>query len=115
MAMIRVSIGACAVAMASLAPGPQNGQFFPPISADASRVWGQYLEGTELRMKHELDSAKGFLALDFTPSGPADRQSVLAGQMPISKVTTLWQNGTAINVPDSWVHHWRGAILLKSV
>jgi hypothetical protein len=88
-------------------------QMFPPLSPDATRVWGQYLQLTRQRIDGELASAKGFLALDNRPSGAVDRQNVIAGQMPIVEVTTLWPNGTHINVPDNWVHHWRGTILLR--
>jgi hypothetical protein len=30
-------------------------------------------------------------------------------------MTTRWENGTEVNVPDHWVHHWRGAVLLAGV
>jgi hypothetical protein len=90
-------------------------QYFPPLSTDASRVWGQYLMLTEQRMATELSSPKGFLVLDFTPAAAADRQSALAGQIPVAELATLWPNHTSINVPDNWVHHWRGAVFIPGV
>jgi hypothetical protein len=113
--LTRATVCALLLAVAGAHAAPQPDRFFPPLSTDASRVWGQYLTVTEERMARELSAPKGFLALDFMPSAIADRQAVLGGKMPVAEVTTLWANGTTINVPDNWVHHWRGAVLIPGV
>jgi len=90
-------------------------RYFPPLSKQASDYWGHYVDLTKKRIDDELAGPKGFLGLDSTPTGPADRQAISAGQIPITELTTLWPNKTKINVPGNWVHHWRGAVLIPGV
>lgn len=87
-------------------------RYFPPLTKDAETVWGHYLLRTQERIERELSAPTGFLALDFTPTRDADRQAVLAGEMPVTELTTLYPNNTKINVPGNWVHHWRGVVLI---
>jgi hypothetical protein len=115
LSLTRPVVCALALAIVGAQSAPQPDQFFPPLSKQASTVWGQYLTATEERRARELSDPKNFLALDFTPGGGAARQAILAGNMPIGEVATLWQNKTKINVPNNWVHHWRGAVLIPGV
>lgn len=106
----------CALALAVAGVGAQSAtppdRYFPPLSKDASDYWGHYLDLTRQRIDGELSSAKGFLGLDSTLTGAADRRAILAGEIPVTELRTLWPNKTTINVPGNWVHHWRGAVLI---
>ena len=88
---------------------------FPPLAADKAAGWKQYATLTEQRIASELRDGKRFLAMDFGSTGAADRQAVLAGQVPISQMLTKLANGSEMDIPDGWAHHWRGAVLLRGV
>lgn len=115
LSLTRPVVCALALAVAGVQPAPRPDQFYPPLSKKASDVWGRYVDITQERMAKELSDATRFLALDFTPGGGAARTVILAGDMPIGEVATLWENKTTINVPNNWVHHWRGAVLIPGV
>jgi hypothetical protein len=87
-------------------------QAFPPLKAETSAGWSQYTAATEQRIATELKSTDRFLALDFTSTGIGERQAVLHGEMPVAQMFSTKANGKTIDVPDAWVHHWRGAVLL---
>ncbi|HEX5069904.1 MAG TPA: hypothetical protein VFV78_06775 [Vicinamibacterales bacterium] len=98
-----------AVALPSAAP-PADGLY--PLAAKTAAAWAEYLKVTEFRIKNELEAPARFLALDFASRPTDDRQAVLSGKIPVAEMITVWQNGTEVTVPDHWVHHWRGAVLL---
>ena len=94
---------------------PQPNGFYPPLPSKAESAWAEYLKVTEYRINHELGAPTRFLALDFAPTALADRQAVQRGEIPVAQLTARWENGTTVSVPDHWVHHWRGAVLLSGV
>jgi hypothetical protein len=112
--LTRAVLVVIAVAAAIPEAAPRADSLYP-LPSKAATAWAEYLKVTEFRIKNELESPGGFLALDFATGGDADRQAVLSGKIPVAEVNTVWQNGTAVTVPDHWVHHWRGAVLLPGL
>ncbi len=89
---------------------------FSPVLPDRTTAgWTAYVAATEQRISREMKAAPRFLALDFGTSAAADRAAIRAGQMPVAPIQTVRANGGEIDVPDGWVHHWRGAILIPHV
>jgi hypothetical protein len=78
------------------------------------RAWTAYVDATERRIASELASAKGFLALDFQPPAEAksERQSVLSGQIPVTRIETAGPGGAKIEVAGGMIHHWRGSVFI---
>ncbi|HUL72511.1 MAG TPA: hypothetical protein VLT86_05380 [Vicinamibacterales bacterium] len=74
--------------------------------------WTAYVTATEERMARELSAPGGFLAVDFTSSGAADRQAALAGGVVVRPVETVDASGDALGVPSAMVHHWRGLVFI---
>ena len=103
------------MALLGAAISAQPDKSLPPLKPGTAEGWRQYAEATKQRIDRELQSSKGFLALDFTATAAADRSAVLSGQMPITKVLSVRPDGRAIDVPDAWVHHQRGAALIPGV
>src|SRR5262249_23941541 len=60
-----------------------------------------YVAATERRLTKELL--------------PADRKSVLAGEVVVREATTENPQGEALSVPSAMVQHWRDAVLIPHV
>jgi hypothetical protein len=101
-------VGFVGAAVASQAPDG-----FPPLRAQTTAGWNQYAAATGQRVDRELKAAQGFLALDFGPSPAESRRAVLRGEMPVAEMRTTGPGGRSIEVSDAWVHHWRGAVLIR--
>ena len=86
---------------------------FPPLEPETAAGWRQYAWLTGQRIDRELKSPQGFLALDFAATAGAERQAVLSGQMPIASMLSVRADGRSADVPGGWVHHWRGAVLIR--
>jgi len=102
-------------ALLGAAPPAQPQQVFPPLPAATADGWRHYTAVTEQRIDRELRDAKRFLTIDFQPTAGVDRRSILAGQMPTASMTSRRADGLEVEVPDGWVHHWRGAVLIPGV
>jgi hypothetical protein len=87
----------------------------PVLPGRTSAGWDHYVAATEQRIDREMKAAPRFLALDFGPSAAADREAILGGQMPVAQMPTASANGSGIDVPGAWAHHWRGAVLIPHV
>jgi hypothetical protein len=87
------------------------------LKAETSRAWGAYVRATESRVRSELSSQKGFLALDFQPrqKALAERNEIRAGEVPVTRMESLDENGKRISVPSGMIHHWRGSIFIPGV
>jgi hypothetical protein len=103
------------VAFAGAAAAPAPAVVSPVLPKGTSAGWSQYVAATEQRIGGELNTGSRFLVLDFGPSAAADRQAIQAGQMPVAPMRSLRPDGGPIDVPDAWVHHWRGAVLVPGV
>lgn len=113
--LARVALCAVWVAVAGAQSAPVAGNPYPPLPSKAADYWGEYIKVTRDRIDGELAAQTGFLALDFTRDSAADRRAVMSGEIPVTAVKMRWKNGTEVTVPDHWVHHWRGAVLLQGV
>ena len=87
----------------------------PDLSRQTLAAWNLYVDVTRQRIDREMAAAPRFLALDFAASAVADRAAILAGEMPVAEAHSLKPNGSVLEVPDAWVHHWRGAVLIPRV
>jgi hypothetical protein len=87
----------------------------PDLPRKTEAAWTQYADATRKRIDREMADASRFLALDFGASAPADRAAALVGEMPVAETRTVKSDGGALDMPDAWVHHWRGAVLIPRV
>jgi putative flippase GtrA len=81
------------------------------------KAWMDCVEASEQHIESELSSKKGFLVLDFqNPSySAAERQSVLSGKIPVSRMPACRKNDEKMHVPDGMIHHWRGSVFIPGV
>ena len=77
------------------------------LRPETVKAWSLYASATERRIEHELASNRGFLALDFLTqkAGSDERKALLAGEIPVVKMTTVDPKGEKIDVPSGMVHH----------
>lgn len=99
------------VGAAAASQAPADG--FPPLRPEITAGWNQYAAATGQRIERELKAPQGYLALDFDASSAETRRAVLRGEMPVAQMRTTRADGNSIDVPDAWVHHWRGAVLIR--
>ena len=78
-------------------------------------AWTAYVSATERRIARELESPRGFLALDYVQDAAAERQAVLGGASVVRKMDTIDSRGGRMAVPSALVHHWRGDVLIPGV
>jgi hypothetical protein len=113
--MIRLSLFAAAAILAVDlgAAAPTGGAEFPPIDKSVKSAWKRYIAAAERRISVETADPVRFLAMDFVKSPAAARQAAVTGRVPVSEMAAeRGVDGRELDVPDAWVHHWRGAILL---
>jgi hypothetical protein len=79
----------------------------------AAAAWDRYVKSTEARRGRERPDSGRFLASDFEPNGAAVRAALMRGDLVIEEVELGRAERDA--VPDSTVHHWRGAVLVRGV
>ena len=77
--------------------------------------WTDYVNATESRIRHELASPSGFLAMDFGRDVGVDRHAALGGTVVVQRMETTDAHDRKIAVPSALVHHWRGAVLIPGV
>ena len=107
-------VAAAAMTSVVIASAPRPS--FPPLGDRLEAGWQRYVAATERRIARETADPGRFLSIDFGSSASRDRQSVLAGGIPIASMPEPSdERGKTIDVPDGWVHDWRGAILIPGV
>jgi len=96
-----------------LASSPSRGDA-AELQPATVRAWAAYVEAAERRIAAELQSARGFLALDFQPAAEAalERKAVFAGGIPVIKMRAGDAAGVTIPVPGGMIHHWRGSVFI---
>jgi hypothetical protein len=80
--------------------------------------WSAYVSATEDRVRRELESPRGFLAMDFLEpeDAAAERRQVLGeGVALMRKMQNSNSQGRRMTVPGALVHHWRGAVFIPGV
>lgn len=79
--------------------------------------WQRYVRATEARIDRELASDQRFLGIDFEEASKAraDRQTVLSGQVVLTRMAEQGHNAEQINVRGGLINHWRGTIFVPSV
>jgi len=90
------------------AAGVDAAQLYPETAV----AWSAYVSATESRIGRELESSRGFLALDFVRDAAADRRQVLGGDVVVEKMETIDAQGRKMAVPSALVHHWRGEVFI---
>ena len=87
------------------------------LNEETIEAWDTYVAATESRRAEELASPKKFLALDFREDGKSERErrELFEGQIPVTRMTTLNNQGKKIEVPRGMIHHWRGAVFIPGV
>ena len=78
------------------------------------RAFDAYARAVEDRGRRELSAGRGFLSSDFQDRAlaPALRRAIVAGNVPITRVSEQDRDAREIEVPDGLINHWRGAILV---
>ena len=88
-------------------------RMFPPLAADKEAGWKTYATLTEQRIaRNSVTRVASWRWISEPLAAPIARRSS-PGRCPSSQVQTKQANGSEIDVPDGWVHHWRGAVLLR--
>lgn len=82
---------------------------------EAVAAWSRYVSVTESRIQRELESPRGFLAIDFLQDAPSLRRDVLAGGIVIEKGQSVDAQGRSLTVPSALIHHLRGDILIPGI
>jgi hypothetical protein len=78
-------------------------------------AWTAYVSATQSRIQHELESPRGFLAMDFVRDAAAERRAALSGAVVVQKMETIDARDQKMAVPSALVHHWRGDVLIPGV
>ena len=92
---------------------------FPPaaeaakLKAEAAQGFEQYVQRTEQRIQHEVQSARTFLRLDALSGVPRTQtlQQLRQGAVVIERVDGESGDATPAT-PGAMIHHWMGTILL---
>src|SRR5436190_23982194 len=90
-----VAIVAAATVIAGAVAGSGPGR-------DTLTAWEVYAAATDARVERELRDGRRFLALDFGPTGAADRRAVVAGDVVIRHLDSKEGTGRDIGVPPRW-------------
>ena len=98
---------AAATIAASLQSSHRNVSAKSPVAA-----WTAYVSATERRIAGELESRRGFLALDFGQDAAAQRREMRSGEVVVAKPETIDAQGRKMAVPAAVVHHWRGDVFI---
>ena len=85
------------------------------LGPETAAAWTAYVSATEQRIRGELASSRGFLAMDFARDARAGRRAVLGGAVVVQKMETTDANGGTMEVPSALVHHWRGEVLIPGM
>jgi hypothetical protein len=75
-------------------------------------AWTAYVTATEGRIARELESLRGFLAVDFVENAAAERREILGGEVVVERMESVDAQRRKIEVPSALVHHWRGGVLI---
>ncbi len=85
------------------------------LGSETIAAWKVYVITTERRIARELQSPRGFLAMDFGSEAAAERREVLGGAVVVRKMETIDSAGRDVDVPSALVHHWRGDVLIPGM
>jgi len=97
--------------------------FIATVSAEASdlrpdtvKAWNDYIASREKQISTELNSSKGFFAMDFQnqQEAAAERRTVLAGDVSIKRAPHAGGKSD-FQIPGGTIHHWRGAVFIPDV
>jgi hypothetical protein len=79
--------------------------------------WQRYVQAVEARIDRELASTSSFLVLDFVGPGTSaeERKAILAGEIPVSRMSAFGANAEELDVPGGTINHWRGAVFVPGV
>src|SRR3954471_7144617 len=83
------------------------------LSASGAATWGVYVRATEARIRGELRSTRGFLALDFRPSAESARRAIIAGDVVVEPMNPSSIDGRPIEPASAPIEHWVAAILVR--
>jgi hypothetical protein len=104
----------CLMAVVTIGATATVNGLVPPLPTSALQGWARYADVTERRVRGEVASTARFLALDAADDAAAERASVRSGGIVARAMVSIDPGGQPIEVPDAMVHHWRGAVLLRS-
>ena len=85
------------------------------LQPETLAAWTAYVAATEARITSELSQTSGFLTTDFSAGNEPIRSIVRNGGIPVSSMRTRNRNGSAIDIPDGLISHWRGTVFLPGV
>jgi hypothetical protein len=78
--------------------------------------WNDYIAAREKQIESELNSTRGFLAMDLQNprEAAAERSAVLAGEISVKGMSRAGGKGD-YQIPGGTIHHWRGAVFIPDV
>ncbi len=82
------------------------------LQTETIEAWNRYVQITEQRIQHELDSDNRFFIMDFHKKDEAllEYKNIASGEILIRKMDD--QAKLNFKVPGGKIHHWRGAVLI---
>jgi hypothetical protein len=103
------------VALFSLALAPMARS--AELHENTLAAWRHYIERTEARIGREVASGERFLVRDSLPAveRAAAKAALERGEVFTTKLRTLDEDGSEIEVPGGMIHHWLGSVLVPGV
>jgi len=86
------------------------------LQPETVRAWNDYIALREKQITVELDSTKGFLAMDFQNprDAAAELRAALAGEIPVKRMDSALGKSD-FQIPGGAIHHWRGVVFIPDV
>jgi len=87
------------------------------LAPETVKAWDGYVAARERQIESELESTRGFLAMDFQDAQNAaqERRAVLGGEVSVRSMAPGAGADTAVPVPGGEIHHLRGAVFIPDV
>jgi len=87
------------------------------LKSETVEAWEDYVQLTEERIAHELESDEGYFVVDFLPSEEVEgcREKLAAGEICVLKMAAPGDSGEEPEIPSGLVHHWLGSLFVPNV
>jgi hypothetical protein len=86
------------------------------LRPETVKAWNDYIASREKQIASELNSSKGFLAMDFQNQrdAAAERREVLAGKVSVKRMNPAGGKSD-FQISGGTIHHWRGVVFIPDV
>ena len=86
------------------------------LRPETVKAWNDYIASREKQITTELNSSKGFLAMDYQnpQEAAAERRAVLAGEVSVKRMDPAGGKSD-FQIAGGTIHHWRGVVFIPDV